>query len=171
MVNYFKVSDQRLFLWLNNHFQNKMVFLIMQFFTQLGSLLFAAIIPVILYKFWNGRFEETALLMLGSLLVSQFFVHTIKRMVNRPRPFVVLEKAISKIRPTCKYSFPSGHTCAAFSMALVMERALPGTAIMFYPAAVMVGISRVYLGAHYPSDVIVGGVIAYISLMIAGIYI
>ncbi|MDD3890348.1 MAG: phosphatase PAP2 family protein [Syntrophomonadaceae bacterium] len=171
MFHYIKVSDQRLFLLLNNHFQNKMVFLIMQFFTQLGSLVFAAGIPIILYTSGKGRFEDTALLMICCLLVSQVFVHTIKRLVNRPRPFMVIEKAISKIRPTCKYSFPSGHTCAAFSMAIVLERALPGTAIMFLPVASMVGISRVYLGAHYPSDVIVGAGIAYIAQIVTCIYI
>ncbi|MDI6704814.1 MAG: phosphatase PAP2 family protein [Bacillota bacterium] len=94
----------------------------------------------------------------------------IKRVVNRPRPYKTLENAIALKPPSCQYSFPSGHTCAAFTMAFVLANNMPEFGLAFYLLASMVGISRMYLGFHYPTDVLAGFLIAHLSIVLPLIY-
>ena len=61
------------------------------------------------------------------------------------------------------YSFPSGHTCAAFAAAMIFWRALPsqwlGVRCLLVVMAVCMGLSRLYVGVHYPSDVLAGALV------------
>ena len=60
-------------------------------------------------------------------------------------------------------SFPSGHTCAAFAAAMIFWRALPsqwlGVRCLLVVMAVCMGLSRLYVGVHYPSDVLAGALV------------
>ncbi len=84
----------------------------------------------------------------------------LKNIVARIRPFEVISGLEILIRAPHDYSFPSGHTCSAFSAAFVYYRLLPkkwGIAALI--VASLIGFSRLYLGVHYPSDVL-GGILA-----------
>ena len=95
-----------------------------------------------------------------SILVAAFLVVIIKEIVARPRPGYALP--ISMI-PFSKYSFPSGHTTMAFLVAILLSRYYPKYNYLFYSIAILVGLSRIYLGLHYLSDVI-GGLILGIGI-------
>jgi undecaprenyl-diphosphatase len=86
---------------------------------------------------WAGAFATTTL---------------IKGMVNRERPE---HQHVSR----WDSSFPSGHTSSWFALATVYSNKYPKYALPLYGAGVLVGLSRVYLGQHYPSDVLAGAVI------------
>jgi undecaprenyl-diphosphatase len=58
-------------------------------------------------------------------------------------------------------SFPSGHTMMFFSIIPIMSKNFPKTKILFWTLAVLIGLSRIYLGVHYFSDVIAGALIGY----------
>jgi undecaprenyl-diphosphatase len=85
--------------------------------------------------------------------------YPLKRFFRRRRPFIAFVKArVFGTRPR-DYSFPSGHAAAGFAGALVLGAHAPAFAPLFYALAVVVSLSRVYLGVHYPSDVAFGGLL------------
>ncbi len=83
----------------------------------------------------------------------------VKKWVGRLRPFEQWCDISSLIVPPDKFSFPSGHTMTAFSVYAVYSDLIPGSGALFLPIAVLLGISRIFLGVHYPSDVVVGALL------------
>ena len=86
---------------------------------------------------------------------------TIKPLVSRPRPWLVVEGLGHIVEENDPNSFPSGHTCAAFAAGMIWLRTLPWRwgRIAAVVLAVLMGLSRLYVGVHYPSDVLAGAVI------------
>ncbi len=95
-----------------------------------------------------------------SLIVSAFVSTALKYSVQRPRPFVTYPD-IEKQSSGGSYSFPSGHTSAAFSLATSVSIAWPRWYVVVptYAWAAGVGYSRMHLGVHYPSDVLAGALV------------
>ena len=82
----------------------------------------------------------------------------VKRYFRRRRPFLTEVAAVVIGRRPGSFSFPSGHTAAAFAFATLAGRRFPRAAGPCWVLAALVGFSRVYLGAHYPGDVLTGAV-------------
>jgi undecaprenyl-diphosphatase len=93
--------------------------------------------------------------LLGSIL-SEIFI---KFLVARPRP--VLEMGAIILTNPGSYSFPSTHTTLAFAMAYILSREEPKARPWFYTLAVLISFSRIYLGVHYPIDVLCGAVLGF----------
>jgi undecaprenyl-diphosphatase len=83
----------------------------------------------------------------------------LKRLSHRPRPCQIEPHCWSKVLPPDKFSFPSGHTMTAFSIALVLSYFYRGVELPLYFMAVSIAISRVVLGMHFMSDVLAGAIL------------
>ena len=83
----------------------------------------------------------------------------IKRWVKRKRPFDHIEGVRFLIAPPDQFSFPSGHTAGAFVFAILIGHFIPITSVPLLIWATLVGYSRVYVGVHYPTDVLAGSIL------------
>lgn len=102
------------------------------------------------------------------LISSQFIIFTIKYIVKRKRPFET-SKDIKLLEPMSfdPYSFPSGHTLNAFLLYYLIKKNFK---INLSILPLLVGLSRVYLGVHYPSDILGGIILAKIVLHLHKFY-
>jgi undecaprenyl-diphosphatase len=83
----------------------------------------------------------------------------LKRLSQRPRPCQLEPHCWSKVLPPDKFSFPSGHTMTAFSIALVVSYFYPSLEGPLFFLALSIAVSRVVLGMHFLSDVLAGAVL------------
>lgn len=128
-------------------------------FTQLGSGTLAFLLAGLFY--FQGQELLAYRLVLGTLTL-WLMVELIKAAVRRPRPFAALVQARIVGARMPGRSFPSGHTSQAFFLATLLVQALQPAlvwVVLLYLAAILVGITRMYVGAHYPRDVVAGAIL------------
>jgi undecaprenyl-diphosphatase len=98
-----------------------------------------------------------------AIIFSTTITQIIKRTVNRCRPFLTIKNLNIRKIGIDKYSFPSGHTVSAFTLGAMISLFYPAVTCICILIACLVGISRIYLGVHYPSDVLIGAILGSIS--------
>ncbi|KNZ41992.1 hypothetical protein AKG39_09915 [Acetobacterium bakii] len=143
---------------------------IMLFFTQIGNGIFAMILAIILY--FSGERLLSYALVLGTLSL-WFVVEFIKVLIHRTRPYKKIENSRIVGSQARGYSFPSGHTSEAFFMATILLLYYQPHFFIWigvYAMAFFVGITRIYVGMHYPRDVL-GGTMLGIAWGLLGIII
>lgn len=161
MPEWLQTIDEAALLWIAEHLRTPALTALLSFYTQLGNsgLLFIALAVLLLF-FRSTRKGGAAALtaMFFGLIVTNL---TIKPLVSRLRPWIVMENFTALVAEPDPNSFPSGHSCSAFAFAVALCIMLPKrwmkvTALCM--AAVM-ALSRLYVGVHFPSDVVVGSLI------------
>lgn len=99
--------------------------------------------------------------MLAAGLTGTLIYQWLKRKTLRPRPYEVHQDIWLTGRPLDRFSFPSGHTLHAVVFTTVLGFYFPSLMLAVLPFTLLVGLSRVILGLHYPSDVLIGALIGY----------
>lgn len=148
------IQEHLRFDWLNDFFHD---------FTRLGNhgeLWFLIIFVLFIF----AQFRKAALTALCSLASTFLLVDlVIKPIVTRVRPYVAIPVLQRLVAAESSFSFPSGHSATSMAVGYVLLRKLPFKLGMpIFLLAMLMGFSRVYVGVHYPSDVVVGAVIGMI---------
>lgn len=144
-------------LWIQNVLRSPVFDPLVLFFTKLGDgggLFIALTLLLLVFPRTRRVGLATALALLCSLLFTNLML---KNLFQRPRPWESFDFLKNLVVET-DTSFPSGHTSAAFAFALASFRASSKrwVRVSVLVVAVLMGLSRLYVGAHYPTDVLVG---------------
>jgi undecaprenyl-diphosphatase len=150
--------DARLFLAINHLPHTRLTNRLMYFVTTIMNGGFGWVLGLVIAALLNRRRGRQALLQVVPPLwfATMTVEYPIKYYFRRRRPFVDVVQAIAVGRKPGTFSFPSGHSAAAFAGAWLLRRHYPRLAPLWYAIAGLVGFSRIYLGAHYPGDVLSG---------------
>jgi membrane-associated phospholipid phosphatase len=171
VVSYF-YADQPTAQWCHAHLtQNeKEIFL---FITQFGESTFYligfALAALLFHFYWkNASRAKQSLFLFASVAVSGIVVDIIKIIAGRFRPSELFEKGLYGFDffhlDRALTSFPSGHTTTAFALATAISYLWPKLTVPLWIFAITVGISRIAITAHYPSDVLAGAVTGVFSV-------
>ena len=160
--------DGNILLWIQQYLRSEFFAPLWTFITTTGNggLIWIAL-TCFLLAFKKTR--KVGAMCAISLIFSFIFTNLlIKPFVARVRPYEVIEGLAILIAKPHDFSFPSGHSSASFAVAWIMFRKLPkrfGIPALLY--ACLMAFSRLYVGVHYPTDVIGGIVLGILYAMAA----
>jgi len=148
--------------WANEWWSSPILDQILPWFTYLGSH-FAVILFIILS--WMITKQRKVLRRLIFLYAMQSTViYSLKFLIQRQRPFIFLEMTSKLSKGPGEIldpSFPSAHAAFSFMMATLLAQWFPRYRVFFFVIAGFIGWTRIYLGLHFPTDAVVGGLLGY----------
>ena len=156
--------DSSILLWLQNSLRSGALNTPLVFITHLGDVgIFWIVLTILLMIFRKTRRVgvTSAISMIIGLLVVNV---ALKNWVARIRPYEVIEGLRLMIEKQHDFSFPSGHSTNSFACAWVIFRmAKKRYGVPALLLAVLIALSRLYVGVHYPTDVLAGALIGIVS--------
>lgn len=128
-----------------------------------NGLILATTILLMLAIFDRKKMFRVFITVILAGVIGGIVVHLLKLGIEVSRPLVIFPDAHFLGEPLRMGSFPSGHAQLCFSTAVILAKEYKKNWKLFYLWAFIVGYSRIYVGAHFPLDVIAGGIIGYLS--------
>ena len=166
-MDYILTLDGEILLWIQMYLRNEVLTPVLTFITHLGDKgLFWIVLSLLLLIKKSTR--KTGFLSLLSLLITFLIVNVcMKNGFARIRPYETLTDLLFLIEKQSDFSFPSGHSASSFASAVVLFKRLPkryGIPILIL--AVLIAFSRIYMGVHYPTDILAGILIGSIVALL-----
>jgi len=151
--------ERHLFQWINGRMHNRFLNFWLFYLTHLGGATCTIGINLLIWIWAPQPWKTASLQALTALAISHLPVAAAKKLYPRVRPYLALPGTKTFHNPLKDHSFPSGHTTAIFAFTIPYMAAQPALTVFLLPLSFIVGFSRIYLGLHYPSDVLVGAAI------------
>ncbi|MGQ9539773.1 MAG: phosphatase PAP2 family protein [Armatimonadota bacterium] len=164
-------ADRALFFWVNRGWHHPWLNDLSGAMTWLGVGWVQVLLVLLVWwlarryadRVWAMLYHKAFPSILTAWLVSGVAVQVIKRLWDRPRPSNLQGALVAADERIFSKSFPSGHSCTTAAIAMVLTvvfwRRYPGVVLSAWLITLLVMLSRVYRGVHYPSDVLAGALI------------
>lgn len=154
-----QAADVALFRLINGDCAHPALDLLMALITQLGLGTVQLALMALFYTFGGPVGRRVTLICFLAYLVGGVAAQILKYGADRPRPALVVEECRFVCEVLRFRSFPSGHTVTSFAIAVVAGATYRRWAAPLLIVAGLVGLSRVYIGVHFPGDVLAGALV------------
>ena len=167
ILNRLNEVDERMFLWCVDYCNAKGLILLARGISKSGDGYLQIILPLALWLYFGSSASHYVAIIVIALVIERCLYWVLKNSLKRKRPPAAIPAFEAFITASDEFSFPSGHTSAAFLLAVLTALSFPAIATPLFIWAAAVGISRVILGVHFPADIVagacLGSLIAYYS--------
>lgn len=158
--------DGNILLWIQENLRNDILTPVMHFITSLGDRGYIWIVLALILLI-SKKTRRIGLLTLFALLLAHTLNNVcIKGFIQRTRPYEKVPGLTSLLGTLKSTSFPSGHTASSIAAAAVLYKSLPKA--YGIPALILAGLiafSRMYMGVHYPTDILGGILVGTVSAL------
>ncbi len=160
MTDAITALDGSILLFIQEHIRCDALTPVMKLASRLGDggmiWILIALVLLVIPKTRRCGFDMALCLVIASVVNNL----VIKNLVARPRPFLTFPELELLVKPLMSYSFPSGHTCSSFAAAFALAFGFRGKGGGWaYLGAALIALSRIYVGIHYPTDIIAGAAV------------
>lgn len=168
LLDFLTGMDGRILFFIQDYLRFEWLTQVMKFITSLGNGAMIWIVMAAIFLCF-GSYRKTGVAMAVALLIGYLITNLLlKNLVMRARPYDALAGLSALIGPLWDSSFPSGHTTSSIGAGIVALRGTPRyVGIPAFVLAVLIALSRLYLGVHYPTDVLAGALIGLFAAFAA----
>ncbi len=158
LLTYIESIDRSIFLYINHDMVNPFFDAV---FSSLRVLTYVFWFLLVVY-FWVRKEKKLALLLVIGIIVGAIITYSIKYSIDRARPYDQITSTRIVTPLEIDPSFPSEHAEMSFFAATIISRFHPIYGKYLYAFSCIVGLSRIYVGVHFPLDVIGGAIVGII---------